>query len=85
MTFWDNGLNKSKQLKKAPSPTSTLEPGTHLAEVVKVVFMPDPPVTGLSTVRLVSDVPGVLALAHKELPFEELNTHITRDTERSEL
>lgn len=43
--------------------------------------MPDPPVTGLSTVRLVSDVPGVLALAHEELPFEELNTHITRDRE----
>lgn len=41
--------------------------------------MPDPPVTGLGAVRLVGDVPGVLALAHEELPFEELDTHACRD------
>lgn len=58
------------------------QPGAHLAEVVKVVLVPDPPVTGLSTVWLVSDVPGVLALAHEELPFEELNTHIPGDREK---
>lgn len=46
--------------------------------------MPDPPVTGLGTVRFVGDIPGVLALAHEELPFEELDTHIP-ETERSEL
>ena len=66
----------------ATTPTSTLEPGAHLAKVVKVVLVPDPPVTGLSTVRLVSDVPGVLALAHEELPLEELNTHMPGDREK---
>lgn len=62
-----------------PTPTPTPEHGAHLAEVVKVVLVPDPPVTGLSTVRFVGDVPGVLALAHEELPFEELGTNIPRD------
>lgn len=57
-------------------------PGAHLAKVVKVVLVPDPPVTGLSTVRLVGDVPGVFALANKELPFEELDTHIPRDRKK---
>lgn len=52
------------------------KPATHLAQVVKVVLVPDPPVTGLSTVGLVSDVPGVLTLTHEELPFEELSTHM---------
>lgn len=66
------------------TPTPTSEPGAHLAKVVKVVLVPDPPVTGLGTVRFVGDVPGVLALAHEELPFEELDTHVP-ETERSEL
>lgn len=61
------------------TPTPTLEHGAHLAEVVKVVLVPDPPVAGLGTVRLVGDVPGVLALAYEELPFEELDTHMPRD------
>lgn len=69
----------------APSPTSTLEPGTHLAEVVKVVFMPDPPQLASAQSDLLVMFLVSSPLAHKELPFEELNTHITRDTERSEL
>lgn len=62
-----------------PDSTPAPEPGAHLAEVVEVVLVPDPPVTGLGAVRLVGDVPGVLALAHEELPFEELDTNIPRD------
>lgn len=52
------------------------KPVTHLAQVVKVVLVPDPSVTGLSTIRFVGDVPGVLSLTHEKLPFEELDTHV---------
>lgn len=52
------------------------KPVTHLAQVVKVVLVPDPSVTGLSTVRFVGDVPGVLTLTHEELPLEELDIHM---------
>lgn len=51
-------------------------PVAHLAQVVKVVLVPDPSVTGLSTVRFVGDVPGVFTLTYEELSFEELDTHM---------
>lgn len=66
----------------ATTPTRTSQPGAHLAKVVEVVLVPDPSVTGFGTVRLVGDVPGVLTLAHEELPFEELDTHVPGDRER---
>lgn len=66
----------------ATTPTSTARPGAHLAEVVKVVLVPDPPVAGFGTVRLVGDVPGVLTLAHEELSFEELGTRVPGDREK---
>jgi hypothetical protein len=66
---------------QTPATPHPLEPGAHLAKVVKVVLVPDPPVTGFGTVGLVGDVPGILALAHKELPFEKLDTD-KAETER---
>lgn len=76
------GMSHSAQWTWGPSgllhhhPTS--KPEAHLAEVVKVVFVPDPAVTGFRAVRLVGDISRVLTLTHKELPFEELEVHVCR-------
>lgn len=66
----ESALNLTLSTTNPPS-----VPGAHLAQVVEVVLVSNPPVTGLGTVRLVGDVSGVLALTHEELAFEELDTH----------